>query len=633
MGRKAADPVTLAMDYPVDFPDDLCIHELFQSRAERDPDAVALSLGEEAWTYRDLNREANGYARFLLRRGIRPDAPVGVFMARSREMIVSVLGILKAGGAYVPLDPAYPKARLDGMLREVRFDCVLTLSRLRPGLPETDVPVHCMDLERASFPEVDEGNPPRSAGPHNLAYVIFTSGSTGKSKAAAVTHSGWRNLMNWFTREFEITYRDKVLLVSSFSFDITQRALAMPLICGGELHLLASEYYHPELVLETIARRGITLMNCAPSPFYPLVEKRETLRNLASLRIVFLGGEPISGARLKDWAESAHCRTELVNVYGTAECSDVSSFYRLRDYAKYAAGSVPIGTPIFRSLLRILDERLQPLPRGAIGEICISGAGLGRGYLNDAALTAERFLEKDFGDGPERIYRTGDLGCWAADGNLEYAGRVDHQAKIHGVRVELGEIETILRQHPLVREAVALVKEFRAGDQRIVAYVFPSQAASDWAWPRAEEEIRKHAGSKLPKNMVPNSFIKLKEVPLNPNGKIDRLALQAENDASSAAAPAPAECERSTTEVVIGAFISAALNLPHVGLSEDFFDLGGHSLMAIQVVTQINETFGTRFDLALFSNEKTTISGLAGLVSEQVQKRRSMGLHASAAQV
>jgi amino acid adenylation domain-containing protein len=598
------------------YPAHLCIHELFEHHAAAAPDSIALVSGATRYTYSELNREANQLANYLMERGVRANSRVGIFMDRSCEMVVAVLGILKAGGAYVPFDSTYPRARLAGMLKDVELRHLLSMKGLLERLPENNSSVITLDGDNHVIARASSDNPRQGVAPDDLAYIIFTSGSTGKSKAAAVYHRGWRNLLNWFTRQFGITSRDKVLLVSSFSFDLTQRALAMPLTCGGELHLLASNQYSADLALNTIDSQKITLMNCAPSPFYPLIENQpaESLRKLGSLRIVFLGGEPISGARLKEWVSSEYCKTELVNVYGVAECSDVSTYYRLHEFDRYVSNSVPIGIPIQKTRVYVMDSEMNRLPDGEIGELCIAGEGVGKGYVNDAELTKQKFVTLKLGRKPEMVYRTGDLGRLGKDGNFEYVGRVDHQVKVHGIRVELEEIETVLRQHPRLQEAIVLVKEIELGDQRIVAYVIPKESIADKEWGAVEEDLRRHVRVKLPKNMVPNIFIKITEAPLNPNGKVDRIALQNENGHNGAK---PQSRERSTAEIVIGAFVAEALRVPQVSLDDDFFDMGGHSLMAIQVVTQINETFGTRFDLSVFSEDETTVAKLAILVTEE----------------
>lgn len=595
---------------------DFCIHELFEQHAAAAPDSIALVCGATRYSYAELNRNANQLAHYLINRGVNANSRVGIFMDRSCEMVIAVLGILKAGGAYVPFDSTYPKERLAGMLQDIRLKHLLSMNALLGSLPENHDSIITLDGDQDLIARESSNNPGRAIDDDDLAYIIFTSGSTGKSKAAAVHHQGWRNLLAWFTREFEITSRDKVLLVSSFSFDLTQRALAMPLVCGGELHLLASNHYSPELTLSTIDTQKITLMNCAPSPFYPLIENQspESLRKLNSLRIVFLGGEPISGARLKEWVTSEYCKTELVNVYGIAECSDVSTYYRLHDFDRYVSNPVPIGIPIDNTQVYVMDSEMNRLPGGEVGELWVVGDGVGKGYVNDPELTKRKFVKLKLDGEPEVVYRTGDLGRLGKDGNFEYVGRVDHQVKVHGIRVELEEIETVLRQHPKMQEAVVLVKEIELGDKRIFAYVIPKESIPDGEWSGVEESLRRHVGLKLPKNMVPNTFIKMKELPLNPNGKVDRIALQKESQHNGTK---PHSRERSTAEIVIGAFVAEVLHVPQVGLDDDFFDMGGHSVMAIQVATQINETFGTRFDLSLFSRERVTVAKLAALVTEE----------------
>src|SRR5262249_52293053 len=364
-----------------DYPKDKCMHQLFEQRVQENPDAIALVHGAEQLTYGKLNRRANRIAHFLRTLGVGPNALIGICMHRRSEMIVGLLGALKAGGAYVPLDPTYPRARLAAMVQRVELRVVLTTSDLVGSLPECRSQIVCLDQPLP-------GNSPRSGrnlavatSPDHLCYVIFTSGSTGEPKAAAVLHRGWVNLVTWFVREFDIGAADKVLVISAFGFDITQRSIAMPLIAGGQLHLLASNLYDPELILRTIGERRITRLNCAPSTFYPLVENptRTAFESLCPLRTVFLGGEPISASRLRRWAEAAGA--EIANVYGVAECSDVSSFYRLQDYDRYVRGSVPIGKPIANSQMYLLDENLQEVPVGDTGEICIGGIAVGKGYI------------------------------------------------------------------------------------------------------------------------------------------------------------------------------------------------------------------------------------------------------------
>lgn len=603
-----------------EYASDKCVHELFELQVERAPEATAVVFGNEQWTYRQLNEQANKLARYLRQIGVSLDMPVGLFINRSVQMVIGLLGILKAGGAYVPYDPTYPKARLATMFQEVPISILLTQESLINHLPEHKAKIVCLDTDQEQFtrgtPENLTGNNPT---PENLAYVVFTSGSTGKPKATAVFNRGWNNLLNWFSQEFQISHHDKVLIMSSFSFDITQRSLMMPLVNGGELHLLASNYFDPTLVLDTISTSQITLLNCAPSPFYSLTETQdhETLKQLSSLREIFLGGEAISASRLHNCVSCEYFTAEFVNVYGVSECSDVSIFYRLHDFERYALSSVPIGKPIFNTKVYVVDDNLTPVPLGEVGELCVAGDGVGKGYLNDQALTQRKFIPNPFSSKPNaKLYKTGDLVRYRPDGNLEFIGRLDHQVKIRGLRIELGEIETSLRQHAEVQEAVVLVEEPSPGDQRLVAYLMPSESrAGADKWDNGiVDRLRQHLNSKIPQYMVPNKFVLLNDMPLNPNGKVDRTALQSTLTPTETKIP---EKPRTPIAIAIAAFFAEALRVEKVDLDEDFFELGGHSLLAAQVLLQIKEAFGVHFDLAAFSSaERTSAASLAERVAE-----------------
>ncbi len=614
-----------------DYPRDVCVHQLFEAHVAAAPERIALVDGDLRLSYGEVDRRANQLAHHLQALGVGPNTPVGICLNRSPALVIAVLAVLKAGGAYVPFDPTYPRERVAVMFEDVKLKVLLTRQELLDRLPERKPRVVCVDRDAPAIAQRPSGLPPRLAGPGDLCYVIFTSGSTGRPKAAAVYHRGWTNLLCWFGREFAISPSDKNLVMSSISFDITQRSMAMPLTRSGELHLVP-DGYDPELLLRTLRDSEITLLNCAPSTFYPLVEGPEAGRytSLRSLRCLFLGGEAISASRLMGWAASPGRTTGIANVYGAAECSDVSSFYRLHDFERYSRTSVPIGTPTDNSKVYLLDEGLRLVPIGVGGEICLAGDGVGRGYVNDAALTTRKFVDDPFAAEPgARLYRTGDLARYLPDGNLEFLGRIDHQVKIRGQRIELGEIETQLRAHPRIKEAVAVAAESTPGEMRLTAYYVavhagdatdptaPSNAgdtaAAQAADPGLEDELRAALAQKLPAYMVPNLFIALREMPLNPNGKIDRDALPAPSAAVRRAGSAAPAVALSAAESTVARLFADLLKVEEVSRDDNFFRLGGHSLMATQMIANISEAFNVRFPAIDFF-ARPTVAGIAARV-------------------
>jgi len=572
------------------------IHVLFEQHVAADPDAPALVCGAESLTYRQLNRRANRLAHYLRKEGIESGSLVGICMHRCVEMIVGVLGVLKAGGAYVPLDPSYPKQRLEAMLNDVELDLLLVKGEQSLDLPESPVRVLGIDRDSAAIEVESAENPGLPPSPADLAYAIFTSGSTGRAKVAAVYQRGWANLLRWFVAEFGIGVEDRVLVVSSFSFDITQRSIAMPLVTGGELHLLDSRAYDPALIREVVAEEEITLINCAPSTFYPLIEApSEELEMLEPIRTVFLGGEPISASRLRDWALAPDREVEVVNVYGIAECSDVSTFHRLSDYDRYVETSVPAGRPIFNTAVHLLDDDLNPVAAGGRGEICIGGAGVGHGYVNDSSLTEERFVPDPFSDvAGAQLYRTGDMGRALDDGAIELIGRIDHQVKIRGNRIDLGDVETALRLHREVREAVVVSKDFSGGDARLIAYVVPRDIlhVEDTGLIQA---LREFAREHMPEYMLPARIVTLAELPLNPNGKVDRIAL-AEREIQRPAT-SPESTPRSPLERQVATTFAEVLEMDHVGVDDNFFDLGGDSYLVTVLLGRLSASTGARLSI------------------------------------
>jgi amino acid adenylation domain-containing protein/FkbM family methyltransferase len=464
-------------DTRADYPGETCVHKLFEAQVERTPNATAAVCGKDALTYGELNARVNQLARYLRDCGVKSGVPVVISLEPGLELVVGVLAVLKAGGAYVPVDPAYPLERQAHMVADVQAPVVLTQERLAHKIPGTDARVIKLDSDWEVCANYSPENPTWSVTGDDLAYVIYTSGSTGRPKGAGVYHRGLVNLLTWFVREFNLTSDDRILLISSFSFDLTQKNIFAPLLIGGQLHVFDSEYFDVADIARSVLDDSITSLNCTPSAFYPIADALNVASPSAAtrLRYVFLGGEPISVRRLWGYA-SGKGAAEIVNTYGPTECSDISSFYRLREPKALLEAAVPIGRPISNVQLFIVDGHLSACPVGVVGELCVAGAGVGMGYLKNPDLTAEKFVPNPFGgEQGARLYKTGDLARYLPDGNIEFLGRKDRQAKLRGFRVEMAEIEAALEQHPAVQGAAVVAREYGPGDQRLVAYVVPGE--------------------------------------------------------------------------------------------------------------------------------------------------------------
>ncbi len=643
---------------------DLYVHQFFEQQVEQTPDTIAVVFeGSKALTYRELNAQANHLAYDLSRVGVGPQELVGVCMDRSLEMVIALLGILKAGGTYVPLDPNYPQERLTYMLEDAQVSVVLIQTRrdsalrLSDGytlrLPTTrNLPIalktersHCCHWSggvgtwMGTTPVSTDTNPVKRLTPENLAYVIYTSGSTGRPKGAGVSHRSLINLLNWFRNDFHITAQDRALIVTSFSFDLTQKDLFAPLLVGGAVHLQSTDY-DIALVRLSIAEQKITLLNCTPSMFYPLVDdsRNDAFEFLTSLRCVFLGGEPIALPQLWTWTHAPQCHAEIVNTYGPTECTDVVAFSRIEQYSQCVEAVVPIGHPIWNTQLLVLDENLQLVPPLVVGELYVAGTCVGAGYVHDAVLTAAKFLPNPFvgttqtcsGDGAghriearsysacaSRLYKTGDLARYRADGAIEYLGRIDHQVKLRGYRIELGEIEATLQAYPGVREAVVILREEDEKDKYLRAYVVMQH--SDL--PHLREELQSHLRKQLPGYMVPTSVVEFASLPLLPNGKVDRSALAAMDVAGES--HQVRELASTPLQELLAIIWKDVLRLREVGIHENFFALGGHSLLATRVVARIRQTM--QVDLPLRSLfEAPTIARLAKHLLELMREEPSL---------
>lgn len=478
-------------DTAVDYPTDQRVHQLFEEQVTKTPDEVAVVCGDRHLTYRELNCRANQLAHYLQKLGVKPDTLVALSVNRSLEMLIGLYGILKAGGAYLPIDPTYPVERIEYMLEDSQITILLTQHQVKEKLGQYSGQVLCLDSDWDSVTSESEENLTTQVTKDNLIYVIYTSGSTGKPKGSGIYHRGVGNVVNWFINYINLTASDRVLIISSFSFDITHKNFYAPLIVGGQIHLLPSVRYEPQLASQLIEKHKITWVNCTPGVFYSLTEppKNSTFQKLASLRYAVLGGEPISFSQLWNWLESDYCHAKVINNYGPTECTDLSTTYLIEDPAQYLEKSVPLGRPINNVQHLILDKYLQLVPINVVGELYISGVGVGAGYMNRPELTAERFINNPYNPG-SRMYNTGDLARYLPDGNIEYLGRVDHQVKIRGFRIELGEIENALEQHPSINRSVVIAREDVPGDKRLVAYVVPNLNSNHTQDQQAEASTR-----------------------------------------------------------------------------------------------------------------------------------------------
>ncbi|MBI1790828.1 MAG: amino acid adenylation domain-containing protein [Acidobacteria bacterium] len=558
------------------WPLDRCLHQWFEDQVERTPDEAAVVSADSTMSYRELNRRANRLARRLKGMGVGPDVLVGVAMERSPELVVALLGALKAGGAYVPLDPAYPRERLASMLADSHAPVLLTQRHLQSRLPAHSSEVICLDVCEPEPEAGDDHNPATEVTADHLAYVIYTSGSQGRPKGVMIPHRAVSNHMCWMQAQFPLSPADRVLQRTPISFDASVWEFWAPLLAGARLVLApAGAHLDSALLARTIARHSITRLQLVPSLFRILLQQEE-FADCRCLRDIYCGGEALPaglGRRLGSVLDA-----RLHNLYGPTEaCIDAT-------WASYSASDagefVPIGRPIGNLRAYVLDRNLQLVPPGVPGELYLGGAGLARGYLNNPALTEEKFISHSLeANGP--LYKTGDLVRYRADGALEYLGRMDTQVKIRGVRIELGEIEAVLRRHEAVRDAVVLAL-WDGSEKRLVAYIVPAGGAP------GVEDLRGFLQRHLTEQMIPSAFVPLEALPLMPNGKVDRQRLPAPDHARPSLngrylAP------RSDLERRIGAVWQEVLGLERVGVEDNFFDLGGHSLLLIQLQGKLQE--------------------------------------------
>jgi amino acid adenylation domain-containing protein len=561
-----------------DYPRTLCIHHLFEQQVTRTPDATAVTFEREHVTYADLNARANRLARHLIAHGVGPDICVGVCLDRSLEMVVGVLAVLKAGGAYVALDPAHPKERLRGMLADCAPAVVLAHLSLAVCFAGMAVSVIAVDGDAAWAGQRDANVERPALTPEHLVYVIYTSGSTGAPKGVMNEHRTLVNRVAWARRAWELTAADAVLCLTPLTFDGSVREIFLPLSTGARVVLTRpGGHRDPAYLVATIQRQRITTVNLVPSLLQLLVNE-VGLQECTTVRQVLCGGESMTSALVARLRERLP-RVQLRHLYGPSEAATALTVVDCIGHT--GASAVPVGQPIANTRAYLVDRWGRPVPVGVVGELYIGGAGVGRGYVGRAALTAERFVPDPFSVKPgARQYRTGDLGRWLADGQIEFLGRTDFQVKVRGQRVEPTEVEACLCSHSDVREAIVIAREDAPGDQRLVAYYVASRQV------RAET-LRAHLSEQLPQFMVPAAYVPLDRLPLTSHGKLDRNALPA--PAEGAYARRSFEAPVDDTERVLAEIWSEVLGLQRVSRRDQFFDLGGHSLLAVQVISRVRQ--------------------------------------------
>ncbi len=572
-----------------DFPRDHCVHELFEAQVKTTPDATAIIYEDKTLTYRELNTRANQLARHLRQAGVGAETCVGICIERSLEMVIGLLGILKAGGAYVPLDPTYPKERLAFMIEDTGIAVLLSQAHLLSRLPDTQAPIVCLDRDWTEIANCSEKNLSGLCTAENLVYITYTSGSTGTPKGVEVLHHGVTRLL--FGIEYAELGPEQVFLqLAPLSFDASTFELWGALLHGARCVLFPEHVPDARQLDQVLQAHDVSILWLTSSLFNSILD--EAPETLSGIRQLLVGGEALSVEHVRRALDKLP-HTQLINGYGPTESTTFTCCYRIPAELDSTLQSLPIGRPIGNTRVYILDPSRQPVPVGVPGELYIGGDGLARGYLNHPKLTAERFIPDPFSHDPKaRLYRTGDRVRYLADGNIEYLGRMDRQLKIRGFRIEPGEIEAMLAGHPDVRQAVVMAREDVPGYRRLVAYVVTNNES-------ATSELRSFLKQKLPEYMLPSVFVPLDALPLTDNGKIDYRALP-EPDTSRSQSEEQYIAPRNIIELQLAETWEEILGVKAIGINDDFFDLGGHSLLSVRLLSRMDKEHGIRIPLANF---------------------------------
>jgi len=608
------------------------VHELFERQVQKNPDAIALIADGVEITYDDLNKRSNRLAHHIISVGIRPGTLVGLSLSRSIDLIVGLLGILKAGAAYVPLDPTYPEKRLTAMIDDSRVPLLVTDSRVLNSLPTTDAQIILLDSQREIIDSYSAVNPPRfppqNSKQSSPAYVIYTSGSTGKPKGVVVEHRSLSNYIQWATAEFGIATGDRILQFASISFDTSAEEIFCSLTTGATLVLRTESMLNSTSdFLQSCADWRISVLDLPTAFWHDLtIGLRDMPSRLPeSVRLVIIGGEQAIAERVIDWQRIVAHDVRLINTYGPTEATIVATFADLTDLDCSNNGSfeIPVGRPVANVQAYILDHHGQLTPQGVVGELHIGGLGLARGYLNRPDLTTEKFIPNPFStELRSKLYRTGDLARYLPDGNIQLAGRSDAQVKINGYRIETGEVETVLRSNPNVRDVAVVCREDVHGQKRLVAYIIPSPAGLQLSMMQFDGSMRSVLRQTLPAYMHPSFFVRLETFPLTPNGKIDRKALP--QPSSERVETEEHHRPRDPLERQLAEIWEDILNVRPIGIRDDFFDLGGHSLLSVRMIDRVERTIGKKIPLSVLFDEPTIEHLSAHLIGNVGSQRSSV---------
>jgi len=593
----------------------LCIHHLFEKRVEENPDAVAVVAPDASVTYGELNKNANQLARFLHEVGVKPETVVGVLLERQAHLLTAVLGVAKSGGAYLPLDPSYPRERLNYMLNDAQVPVLITQSSLKDSVTDFRGRVILIDEDWAEWESYPDTNPGFQVSAVNLVYMIYTSGSTGKAKGTMIQHGSLVNAYLAWEEAYELRTRARShLQMASFSFDVFSGDWTRALCSGGKLVVTPREILlEAEQLYDLLRREQVTIAEFVPAVLRNLIQYLEqTNQKLDFFRNLIAGSDIWYVSEYKKFLSFTGPETRLINSFGLTEATIDSTYFESRELNLSGDRLVPIGKPFQNMTIYILDEFFQPVPIGVRGELYVGGLGVARGYFNRPDLTAERFLPDPFSKKPgERMYKTGDMARYLPDGNIEFLGRADDQVKLRGFRIELGEIETALNEHPDIQTAAVVLREDTPGDKKLIGYFVPQPDKNP-----GNKELRDFLLDRLPEYMVPSAFVRLDEMPLTPNGKVNRRALpRPDQKLLLEAIEQEYEPPRTPTEEVLAEIYGELLNVEKVGSNHNFFELGGHSLLATQLVSRIRENFNIDLPLRHIF-EKPAVGSLAMAVDQ-----------------